>query len=338
MSLYEDIGIESSTELVKVKEENSEEKVDEHPSPLTLSFSAPKTPLTAASPAPLSVNKMNLSFLKSQLEAKKAILQNAAAAVSQQKSGSFGGVAQQSPTPALLAPAAVLQRDKQQQQLKRGPFKLKPHKAIPLPIDSAGAFTLVPKSLKEDKVFLFGEVMVEDEYNPTAPTDYSSFKQKREQLRLKEKIAKEIADRLAKEASEEEEKRRKGAAIAPPTAFESYGPDNVGVDGIAPSSAHMPTTASAVVVKEEVVEQRFEQPKLAQFGKGMSRGLGVAANIMSKMGYRQGAGLGAKEQGISRPLEVQRTGKNIGLIFGEESASSVVTSLDERGQEQQQNG
>uniref|UniRef100_A0A914H8E9 G-patch domain-containing protein n=1 Tax=Globodera rostochiensis TaxID=31243 RepID=A0A914H8E9_GLORO len=303
------------------------DKVDEHPSPLTLSFSAPKTPLTAASPAQLSVNKMNLSFLKSQLEAKKAILQNAAAA----KSGSFGGIAQQSSAPALLAPAAVLQRDKQQQQLKRGPFKLKPHKAIPLPIDSTGAFTLVPKSLKEDKVFLFGEVMVEDEYNPTAPTDYSSFKQKREQLRLKEKIAKEIADRLAKEASEEEEKRRKGAAIAPPAAFESYGPDNVGVDGFAP-------TASATVVKEEVVEQRFEQPKLAQFGKGMSRGLGVAANIMSKMGYRQGAGLGAKEQGISRPLEVQRTGKNIGLIFGEESASSVVTSLDERGQEQQQNG
>uniref|UniRef100_A0A914HBU8 Uncharacterized protein n=1 Tax=Globodera rostochiensis TaxID=31243 RepID=A0A914HBU8_GLORO len=35
-----------------------------------------------------------------------------------------------------------------------------------------------------------------------------------------EKIVKEIADRLAKEASEEEEKRRKGAAIAPPAAFE----------------------------------------------------------------------------------------------------------------------
>uniref|UniRef100_A0A183CS02 Pre-mRNA-processing protein 45 n=1 Tax=Globodera pallida TaxID=36090 RepID=A0A183CS02_GLOPA len=60
---------------------------------------------------------------------------------------------------------------------------------------------------------MFGEVMVEDEYNPTAPTNYSSFKQKREQLRLKEKIAKEIADRLAKEASEDEEKRRKGAAL-----------------------------------------------------------------------------------------------------------------------------
>jgi hypothetical protein len=41
----------------------------------------------------------------------------------------------------------------------------------------------------------------------------------REQLRLKEKIAKEIAERIAREATEEEEKRKKGAAIAPPSAF-----------------------------------------------------------------------------------------------------------------------
>uniref|UniRef100_A0A914MCD6 G-patch domain-containing protein n=1 Tax=Meloidogyne incognita TaxID=6306 RepID=A0A914MCD6_MELIC len=30
---------------------------------------------------------------------------------------------------------------------------------------------------------------------------------------------------------------------------------------------------------------------------------GVAATIMSKMGYREGSGLGAKEQGISRALQ-----------------------------------
>lgn len=29
------------------------------------------------------------------------------------------------------------------------------------------------------QVFLFGEVTIEDEYNPTAPTDYALFKQKR---------------------------------------------------------------------------------------------------------------------------------------------------------------
>ena len=49
------------------------------------------------------------------------------------------------------------------------------------------------------------------------------------------------------------------------------------------------------------------------FGKGVSRGLGVAATIMSKMGYREGSGLGAKEQGISRALQVFL--KNIFEIF-----------------------
>nr|CAD2176986.1 unnamed protein product [Meloidogyne enterolobii] len=48
---------------------------------------------------------------------------------------------------------------------------------------------------------------------------------------------------------------------------------------------------------------------------------------MSKMGYREGSGLGAKEQGISRALQVQRTGRNVGLIVGEEKASAVFTSL-----------
>uniref|UniRef100_A0A915NPB7 G-patch domain-containing protein n=1 Tax=Meloidogyne floridensis TaxID=298350 RepID=A0A915NPB7_9BILA len=67
------------------------------------------------------------------------------------------------------------------------------------------------------------------------------------------------------------------------------------------------------------------------FGKGVSRGLGVAATIMSKMGYREGSGLGAKEQGISRTLQVQRTGRNVGLIVGEEKASAVFTSLSEEG-------
>ena len=96
-------------------------------------------------------------------------------------------------------------------------------------------------------------------------------------------MAKEIADRLARETTEEEEKRRKGAAIAPPTFLQQ--------------------------VAEEKPQEQPAKPQLAEpsprlFGKGVSRGLGVAASIMSRMGYREGQGRGAKEQGISRPLEV----------------------------------
>jgi hypothetical protein len=94
--------------------------------------------------------------------------------------------------------------------MRSSTFKLKPHRAVPLPLDTSGAFTIVPKALKEDKVeliknfikkivkkifkiilcssyhnlllfkvFLFGEIMIEDEYNPTAPTEYGTYKAKR---------------------------------------------------------------------------------------------------------------------------------------------------------------
>lgn len=48
------------------------------------------------------------------------------------------------------------------------------------------------------QVYLFGEILVEDEYNPTAPTDYEEHKKKLDERRAKEKIAKEIAERLHK--------------------------------------------------------------------------------------------------------------------------------------------
>uniref|UniRef100_A0A915LQJ1 G-patch domain-containing protein n=1 Tax=Meloidogyne javanica TaxID=6303 RepID=A0A915LQJ1_MELJA len=65
--------------------------------------------------------------------------------------------------------------------------------------------------------------------------------------------------------------------------------------------------------------------KLAEENELMKSGkFGVAATIMSKMGYREGFGLGAKEQGISRALQVQRTGRNVGLIVGEEKASAIT--------------
>lgn len=35
---------------------------------------------------------------------------------------------------------------------------------------------------------------------------------------------------------------------------------------------------------------------------------------MSKMGYRQGFGLGRTEQGMSTALRVEQTGKNTGMI------------------------
>lgn len=48
-----------------------------------------------------------------------------------------------------------------------------------------------------------------------------------------------------------------------------------------------------------------------------STGLGVAAKIMAKYGYKQGQGLGRDEQGMSQALSVEKTSKRGGRIVHE---------------------
>uniref|UniRef100_F1L5L4 Splicing factor 45 n=1 Tax=Ascaris suum TaxID=6253 RepID=F1L5L4_ASCSU len=174
---------------------------------------------------------------------------------------------------------------------------LRPHKAIPL--GERPPLSFIPKALKEDKVFLFGEVLVEDEYNPTAPTDYAEHKQKLDERKAKEKIAKEIADRLHREHQEELAKRSAGAAIAPPQAL------------MEADSRVEPDVSSSSSSTKEMPPPSF----VPSFGIG--KGLGVAANIMTKFGYKEGAGLGRAGQGMSTALKVERLGKNAGVIVNE---------------------
>ncbi|VDN53615.1 unnamed protein product [Dracunculus medinensis] len=173
---------------------------------------------------------------------------------------------------------------------------LKPHKAIP--IGDGFPLSFIPKSLKEDKVFLFGEILVEDEYNPTAPTDYAVHKQKADERKAKEKLAKEIAERLSREHQEEVAKRSAGAAIAPPQIL------------MEEDSKIKPLSPPNVV--NEMPPPSF----IPSFG-GAGKGLGVAANIMTKFGYKEGAGLGRTGQGMSTALKVERLGKNSGVIVNE---------------------
>ncbi|VDO31319.1 unnamed protein product [Onchocerca flexuosa] len=143
---------------------------------------------------------------------------------------------------------------------------LRPHKAMPL--GDGPPLSFIPKALKEDKVFLFGEILVEDEYNPTAPTDYAKHKQKMDERRAKEKIAKEIAERLNREHQEEIAKRTAGAAIAPPKILMEED-----------SKVELPTNSDGNTASE------MPPPSfIPSFGAG--KGLGVAANIMSKFGYK----------------------------------------------------
>ena len=49
-----------------------------------------------------------------------------------------------------------------------------------------------------------------------------------------------------------------------------------------------------------------------------SGGLGVAAKIMAKYGFKEGQGLGRQQQGISTALQVEKTSKRGGRIINED--------------------
>ncbi|KAK3908688.1 Splicing factor 45 [Frankliniella fusca] len=155
---------------------------------------------------------------------------------------------------------------------------------------------------------------VEGEYDPMWPNDYEKvvieLKEKREREKLKEeddrrKRRGEIArprdarlemSELPRPSEEEEEDadrmanmgstpRTGGAAIAPPPSLQEPSPQS-----------EAPPGAKSV----------------PSFGGGS-----VAAKIMAKFGYKEGQGLGKKEQGIAMALQVEKTSKRGGRIIHE---------------------
>uniref|UniRef100_A0A914XPP8 Peroxisome biogenesis factor 2 n=1 Tax=Plectus sambesii TaxID=2011161 RepID=A0A914XPP8_9BILA len=183
------------------------------------------------------------------------------------------------------------------------PSLLKPRKALVL--EDMPPLSFIPKAVKEDKVWLFGEVLLEDEYNPLIPSDYEKARRRRDEERTRIKVEerkRELEERDRQktsraheedemEAAREAHKRTAGAAIAPPQAL------------------------------IEADSRQLEQPSavpsfIPSFGSG-SKGLGVAANIMSKMGYKEGSGLGRLGQGMSTALKVSQAGRGAGIIIHE---------------------
>ncbi|KAK0416904.1 hypothetical protein QR680_012744 [Steinernema hermaphroditum] len=232
---------------------------------------------------------MNLQFLQSQIRLKKAQM------------------AQQAKIPKVTPKIGNSNQ-------KTG-FKLKPRKAVPLPASEGLSLSFIPKAMVEDKVFLFGEINIEDEYDPTTPSDFAIAKMKRDEQRAKQKMAREIADRARREHEEEEAKRRKGAAIAPPTALLEDTTPQAEVPQDAPTSS---STAASLMPPPSFTPS---------FGSG-SKGLGVAASIMSRMGYKEGSGLGKDEQGMSTALQVEKVGKNVGFIKSEKKEAPPPTSCE----------
>ncbi|XP_063395209.1 splicing factor 45 [Cydia fagiglandana] len=100
------------------------------------------------------------------------------------------------------------------------------------------------------------------------------------------------------EEAEEISKRAAGAAIAPPPSLTAETPSP-------PPAAPQPPP----------------QPGFSLGGYGASS---IAAKIMAKYGFKEGQGLGKKEQGMSVALQVEKTSKRGGRIIHEKDGGPVM--------------
>lgn len=142
-----------------------------------------------------------------------------------------------------------------------------------------------------------------DEYDPMAPNSYEilqlefikSQEQKRNESRSSGKIdpsVLDVLDRLDEEEDHLDNRTNRGTAIAPPSTLQT-------------------THAQSNSTSSNDLDTLFTNlPKPSEKLDGTS----AAAKIMAKMGYKLGQGLGRDGQGISSPLEVEKSGGSAGRI------------------------
>ncbi|EFN88247.1 splicing factor 45 [Harpegnathos saltator] len=151
---------------------------------------------------------------------------------------------------------------------------------------------------------------VVNEYDPIWPNEY-------------EKVVKELRDMRDREHDQETEMRKRrrdntrfednqasgsNSTMIPPERDEERTPSSRGMIG------------GAAIAPPPSLQESSELPPPSPRSQQSSLGYAtssVAAKIMAKYGFKEGQGLGKKEQGMSVALQVEKTSKRGGRIVGE---------------------
>jgi len=152
---------------------------------------------------------------------------------------------------------------------------------------------------------------IEDEYDPACPNEYEGVLKQRERQRMEAEAEAERQERL-REIRELEalEARRESEGDFSDRCFSL----EIG------HQADHDTEAA----RREALELSGEEAYLRRAGvppaaapvpeQHQPKGMGLAAKMMEKMGWKHGQGLGRNQQGISEPLRVEKTDLRSGRV------------------------
>lgn len=202
-------------------------------------------------------------------------------------------------------------------------------------IRSSGPALQVPPFIVPEPSVFAG---VKDEYNPLFPNDYEDMiKKRRRERRERERERDRERDERAREKGDERPSRRrddeedddgdkdKNTELKPrlEDVDDDYEFDRSKMGAaIAPPKSLLEDSSSTPPPDTGRVQNPFgldDEPPPQRVIAGSSFGLGgsVASKIMAKYGYKDGQGLGKKEQGMSQALLVEKTSRRGGKIIHE---------------------
>ena len=193
------------------------------------------------------------------------------------------------------------------------------------------------------------QVPIEREYDPMWPNDYEKVVKEVREVKNRSKAISEIAAvnrSLGLEVVDPEEKRKKYLAEnkrAAQNRFSGGGAGSEQMSGVPAKGfsgfggrqdddederrvggGQRSGGGAAIAPPPSLTEGSASPPPLNISGmnKAAKPGLGIAAKIMSKYGYRDGEGLGKNKQGISQALVVEKTSRRGGIIINKDNAGT----------------
>ncbi|KAI6661061.1 Splicing factor 45-like [Oopsacas minuta] len=176
---------------------------------------------------------------------------------------------------------------------------------------------------------------ITDAYNPMRPNDYEDFARDRAIHREIERL-----ERMKKEEDEFrrkqlEDKRKRKHRRRSHSSSDSEGEHRRGLKIKVGDGAAIPPPPN---LSDKISVDRPESGSIDQISDGIGKiaqvpkGLSVAANIMSKYGWKEGMGLGRESQGISTALVVEKTSRRGGKILKNSLCAEAMAQQENSAQ------